>query len=123
MNAEPLPSSGPNESIVRILTVGVVISFTLLLAGMIWTVVLPLAGRVAPSPTVRAPGTGMIHGNVLLLVVGLLVLMATPVLRIAAALWSFARSGDRRYTRISAFVLLVVAASAILSLLHAAGGK
>src|SRR5690349_707990 len=119
----PVPNNDPNELIARILTFGVTVSFVLLLAGLVWTVALPLTGRAAPGPTIRNPATGAIHGNVALLAAGLLVLMATPVLRVLAAIWSFARKGDRRYTRISGFVLLMVAASAVLSLLHVAGGK
>jgi len=100
--------ASPEDLIVRTLRTGVGVSFALLLAGFAWTVGLALAGRV-PPPTVR--DAGGVHGNVMLLLAGLLVLMATPILRILAAWHAFSREGDRRFARLALAVLAIVLAS------------
>jgi uncharacterized membrane protein len=46
-----------------------------------------------------------------LIQLGLLLLIATPVARVAASLVAFLRQGDRIYTAVTAFVLLVLVAS------------
>jgi len=46
-----------------------------------------------------------------LIQLGLLLLIATPVARVAASLVAFLRQRDRIYTAVTAFVLLVLVAS------------
>ncbi len=46
---------------------------------------------------------------------GLLALMATPILRVVMAIYQFWREGDRRYTLVSAGVLAVLAVSLFLA--------
>src|SRR5207302_8295999 len=89
------PSADPNALISTTLKAGVSLSFVLLLAGIVWTALIPAApGQPAIA---RDAATGVIHWNVVLLLAGLLVLMATPVLRIVTALWYFTKAGERRY--------------------------
>ncbi|HXG24120.1 MAG TPA: DUF1634 domain-containing protein [Chthonomonadales bacterium] len=104
-----------NAQIVRTLRAGVRISFTLLLAGLFWTVVAAIIAGEMPPVKPRAGDKP--PGNVTLLYAGLLVLMATPILRILVALRSFYHMGDRRFTRITAIVLIVVVASILLSVI------
>lgn len=109
------PSHDPSLLIARTLHAGGLLSFALLLAGLLWTLALALIGGATPPSTLRDTATGALHGNVLLLHAGLLALIATPVLRVLVAFWAFAHSNDRRYMRISALVLLVVLASTLLA--------
>jgi uncharacterized membrane protein len=46
---------------------------------------------------------------------GLVILMLTPILRVGMALYQFWREGDRRYTWVSAGVLLVLLVSLFLA--------
>jgi uncharacterized membrane protein len=45
--------------------------------------------------------------------VGLLVLLATPVARVAFMAWAFVREGDRLYAAVAAIVLTILLVSAI----------
>jgi uncharacterized membrane protein len=108
----------PNALISGTLKAGVAISFTLLLIGLLWTVEIMVTGGQAPAPVAQDPVSGAVRGNVVALLAGLLVLMATPVLRIVAALWYFEAARDRRYAFISATVLFIVLASILLSLIQ-----
>lgn len=107
----------PNLTIAAILKLGVAISFVLLLTGLVWTIVLIVAGGKAPPPQARNLTTGALHPNVLLIEAGLLALMATPVMRVVAAGWLFHRAGETRYAWISIVVLSIVLGSILLSLL------
>jgi uncharacterized membrane protein len=109
---------GPNEAVVLTLKVGVAVSFTLLLAGLLWTLALSLPSGKMPAQTVRDPNSGMLYPNTLLLHAGLLALMATPILRVIAALRYFWLHRDARYSLISAAVLLVILASILISIFH-----
>lgn len=106
----------PNALISSTLRSGVGVSFMLLLAGLAWTIVAPGAG--AHGPVARNPVTGAIHGNVVLLLAGLMALMATPIMRIFAALWYFSGTGEKRYARACAFVLAGLASGVVISLLQ-----
>lgn len=108
-----------NTQIVRTLRAGVRISFALLLAGLVWTIIAAvIAGEMPP---LKPQAGDKPPGNVALLYAGLLVLMATPILRILVALRSFYHMGDRRFTRVAAIVLIVVVVSILLSVFRLAG--
>lgn len=105
--------------IVRTLRTGVWISFALLLTGLVWTIVAAIIAGETPPLKPRAGDKP--PGNVVLLYAGLLVLMATPILRILVALRSFYHIGDRRFTHVTMIVLIVVVASILLSVFHLSG--
>ncbi len=70
--------------------------------------------RGVPAP-LRHP-SGIMHQSVTwhgrgLIQLGLLVLVATPVARVALSLYAFARQGDRTYVVVSLIVLAVLAYS------------
>lgn len=115
---EATEKSGPNEAVVLTLKVGVALSFSLLLLGLLWTLALSLPSGKTPAQTVRDPSTGALYPNTLLLHAGLLTLMATPILRVIASLQHFWLHRDARYTLISAAVLLVILVSILISIFH-----
>jgi uncharacterized membrane protein len=108
-----------NVQIVRTLRTGVRVSFALLLVGLVWTIT--AAVITGDTPSLKPLAGGKPPGNVMLLYAGLLVLMATPIVRILVALISFYRMHDYRFLRITAVVLVVVVASILLSVFHLAG--
>jgi uncharacterized membrane protein len=116
---EDLAPDPINESLARSLMLGIVVSFPLLLAGLIWTIIQGiLAGRI-PMPATFDGQTGRLHYNVALLLAGLLALLATPLLRLVAAIWCFHRMGERRYMRIAGAVLIIVLSSVLVTLTQA----
>jgi uncharacterized membrane protein len=85
----------------RLLLAGVATAAALLFVGLVLSVV-----RVAP----RAAGD--------LLNAGLIVLMATPILRVVVSLAEYMRMRDWFFVLITLVVLLVLCASVILALLQ-----
>lgn len=111
---------GPDESIIRkteliisgVLRFGVLLSVAIILVGIAWFYGLRLAGLL-PHPTFPVTLPGVVHGilaaNPLAVVVlGLLVLLATPVLRVAVSIVAFAIEEDRTYVIITCIVLAVL---------------
>ena len=120
----PARTATVQRLISRLLRVGVVTSMVLVLVGIAVTFVehpryvtngKSLAHlRHAPSSfphTLGAvlDGVGAGHGPAIVML-GLIVLVATPVLRVALSMVVFAFEGDRRFIAITAFVLLVLVA-------------
>jgi uncharacterized membrane protein len=112
-------SSAVNELLARSLMLGIMVSFPLLTAGLIWTIVQGFLDGRTPAPSTFDGQTGRLHYNVALLLAGLLALLATPLLRLAAAIWHFYRIGDRRYMRIAGAVLIIVLSSVLVTLTQA----
>jgi uncharacterized membrane protein len=71
---------------------------------------------VKPFPTsLPAVWSGLAHGDPLAIIaLGLLLLLATPVVRVAVSIVAFALEGDRRYVIITTLVLLILIASFVL---------
>jgi uncharacterized membrane protein len=78
----------------RLLRIGVAASMTLVVAGMVIGVISPLGHDVA--------------------MLGLLLLIATPVLRVAMSIYVFARERDTTYVVITTLVLLLLILSFVL---------
>ena len=129
MNSPPYTSSAEADhklevAIGMMLRVGVSIAAAVILVGGL----LYLRHGGAPAPdyrhfdaapqealSVRGILTGVRHGSSLgIIQLGVLLLIATPVLRVLLALAGFALEGDRLYTWISAVVLGIL----LFSLLH-----
>ena len=116
-NVTPL---GPDESIIRkteliisgVLRGGVLLSVAVILGGIAWFYGLRFAGML-PHPTfpdtLQAVVGGVLTGNPLAVVVlGLLILLATPVLRVAVSVIAFALEEDRTYVIITSLVLAIL---------------
>lgn len=120
----PESSSGGRDALLRqaeLIISGVLRSGVLLSAGIIAVgVVLFYAkylstGGVSDHPyprTLGDVGTGLAHGDPLAIIaLGLLVLLATPVLRVAVSIVTFAIERDWLFTAITALVLLILLVS------------
>lgn len=74
----------------------------------------PTAGSAFPH-TLASVLQGVLHGEPLAIIaLGLLVLLATPVIRVLVSIVAFLLEGDRLYAVITALVLLILVASFIL---------
>ena len=97
-----------------VLLAGIAISVALMAAGLVVGV---LKGGGIPRgvvPLADLPGAVRSLSAAALLSLGLIVLIATPFVRVAGSLIAFAREGDRRYVGITAVVLAVMCASVLL---------
>ncbi|HET8996990.1 MAG TPA: TSUP family transporter [Acetobacteraceae bacterium] len=111
---------GPDDSLIRkteliisgVLRGGVLLSVAVILGGIAWFYALRFAGAL-PHPTfpdtLPAVWQGLKMANPLAIVVlGLLILLATPVLRVAVSIVAFALEEDRTYVIITALVLAIL---------------
>jgi uncharacterized membrane protein len=103
-----------NEVVHRMLIVGLVLSTCLMLLGLALDVLLQ---RIPPT---TVPALGEVLGRIAalrpsgFLAAGLLVLIATPVLRVIGSVLAFAYERDWVYTGITLLVLLIVTVSVLL---------
>jgi len=93
---------------------GVLLSAAIIMLGVVLLFAHILLGHRAPV-TYQIPRTaasvlqGVLQGDpVSVIALGLLVLLATPVVRVGVSLVTFALEGDRLYTAITALVLLIL---------------
>lgn len=98
---------------------GVLLSAAIILVGVVLYLFFdpaaatsgPIGSRPAPS-TLGDVGAGLARGDPLAVIaLGLLVLLATPVLRVAVSIVTFALERDRRFVAITSLVLLILVAS------------
>ncbi len=142
-NTPPLPGGDARvaqmETIISaVLRYGVLLSFAILVAGVALLFVEDRTGYTgahlrghgalssltnyhAVSQNVRWPTTpgetmtGLAHGQPFAIIaLGLLVLIATPVLRVAASVVTFLWERDRLYAAITAYVLAVLLVSFVI---------
>ncbi|HEY1806110.1 MAG TPA: DUF1634 domain-containing protein [Terracidiphilus sp.] len=107
----------------RLLQIGVLIAAATVFAGGVLYLTQGQRGRVdfrnfTPDSSDLHSFAGIVHSAVHfqslgLIQLGLLLLIATPVARVAMAVVGFALERDRLYTVVSLIVLLVLAASLI----------
>ena len=112
-----MSSTGPYRWIAGTLRWGSYLSALLLAVGVVWVALDPSVPiQVGPGMPVGVLGEQLATGNpYALMQLGLLVLLATPLLRVVVAAGSFWRIRERRYTVVALLVLLSVAASVWLS--------
>jgi uncharacterized membrane protein len=113
--APPAHVMDPLERTVqRVLQAGVTLSFALMAAGIVLDVVLgeSLTPHVVP---LREVGAGLAGPDpAAYLSLGIIVLIATPFVRVAGSLVAFVLLRDRRYAVVTAVVLAVMCVSVVL---------
>ncbi len=98
----------------RVLVVGVALSVALMTAGLVLGVV---DRRGLPAHVVSLGGLPSALGSLdpaAYLSLGVMVLIATPFVRVAGSIVAFAREHDRRYVLITTIVLVVMCLSVAL---------
>ena len=104
----------------NVLRGGVLLSAGVILLGVVIFYARSAAGGHTlsdkPFPSsLAAVGHGLTVGDPLAIIaLGLLILLATPVARVAVSIVAFALEGDRRYVVITTLVLLILLASFVL---------
>ena len=122
------PHASDRESLVRraeliisgVLRGGVVLSAAIILLGVaLYYLRTPRANPAIAQPdpfphSFPAILTGLAHADGLAIIaLGLLILLATPVIRVAVSIVAFALEGDRLYVAITTLVLLILVVSFI----------
>ncbi len=94
---------------------GVLLSIGVILVGVVYGYVLPLLGHAASSTfpdTLPGVIAGLEAGRPMAIIsAGLLILVATPVIRVAVSIAAFAIESDRTYVLITALVLAILLVS------------
>jgi uncharacterized membrane protein len=111
-------SSDLDRTIARLLTGGTYLSVGLLAVGVV-LMVTSGTSPLAPAPTLdisQIPSQIVSLQPTGFLWLGLMVAIATPLARVAAAIVGYLRAGERRMALIGAGILLVVTIGVILGL-------
>lgn len=91
---------------------GVLLSVAVILGGLIYLYALKFTGNLHNSTypdTLRDLFSGLTRGDPLsVIVLGLMILLATPVVRVAVSIAAFAIEEDRTYVLITSLVLLIL---------------
>lgn len=113
--APPVHVMDPVERTIHlVLLAGIAVSVALMVAGLALGL---LKGDGIPRGVVSLadlPGAVRALSPAAFLSLGLIVLIATPFVRVAGSLVAFARERDRRYVVVTAVVLAVMCASVLL---------
>jgi len=127
MNQPPMPTPPAKGDLERrlaiVLNVCTWASAAIISAGLIWLIAVQPGQRpaLATFDTAAAtPTTSLLrppYGPLTLVVVGVLLLVATPALRVAFLLISFLAARDRLYVALSA-VVLVILTLGMLGIVH-----
>jgi uncharacterized membrane protein len=105
--------------IARILAVGTRIAVALLAIGSVLLVIggtSPLADGWPPLDVASLPAGLVALEPAAFLWLGLIVTIATPLVRVAASTWSFGRAGEPRMAALGAAVLVVIALAIVAGL-------
>jgi uncharacterized membrane protein len=105
-----------NRVIHRMLILGLILSATVLLAGLVLKTIAP---QPVPSKalSVQQVLVGLRTGSpASFFSLGILLLIATPVLRVVGSLFEFVATRDWRYAFVTSLVLLILALSAFVGI-------
>jgi uncharacterized membrane protein len=109
-------SAGVEARIARLLTIGTRLSISLLAIGSLLLVASgtsPLASAWPPLDIRALPAGLLALDPEAFLWLGLLVVIATPLLRVMAATFGFARAGEPRMVLLGVAVLVVIALAVV----------
>lgn len=96
-----------NRRVRQVLVAGMLSSMILLCAGLLWYAVAPSGSEVTLGP-VEAVEAVLEGDPIGLIDLGILFLIATPLLRILTTMAVFAQGGEWRFTLVSLAVLIVI---------------
>lgn len=118
---DPSRESGLNETIGRILQVGIILSASLIAIGLVLMVAAPPSGAPATLQGALSSRFGGSNlgtsawlsgvsrgGGLSFLQLGTLVLLATPLVRVGASVLLFLRVGDTLYVGVTLLVLVML---------------
>ena len=97
-----------------VLVTGMVLSFSIMLIGLVMYAINPTDGTTLSLDKIA---DGIAHGNPIAVIdLGIVILIATPLVRIMAAGITFGLEGDYRFVGISIFVLAMILLAVFIKL-------
>ena len=109
-----MASERMNRTMYRVLVTGMVLSFTIMIIGLLLYAITPTEGTTLPLDKVLE---GILRGNPIAVIdLGIVVLIATPLVRIIAASITFGAEKDYRFVGISLFVLAMIVLAVFVKL-------
>lgn len=103
-----------NRTMYLVLVTGMVLSFTIMVAGLVLYALSPTEGTTLPIDRIL---DGIVHGNPIAVIdLGILLLIATPLVRIIAAGATFGLERDYRFLGIAVFVLAMIVLAIFIKL-------
>jgi uncharacterized membrane protein len=107
------PDAALNRHVSLVLQVGMLSSLALLIIGLVWYALAPSGTDFTMGPAEAFKAT--ISGDpVGLICLGIMLLIATPLLRILVTLGTFLKLRDWKFVAISLTVLLVIATAILI---------
>lgn len=97
--------------IAGILRAGLAVSLTLMIAAVAWALA---EGRAVQAPRLRPSDIAAAHGPDALALVAVVVLAATPAVRVVALVVLWTKQGDRRFAFVAATVAAVLTVASLL---------
>jgi uncharacterized membrane protein len=118
-SADGVPSDttdgGLYRGVQRTLAGGMILSFGLMGAGLLWQLADPHPNPEQVVPLDRLGGELLAGNPLALLDLGILVLLGIPAVHLTVAAISFGRQGDRRYLMLALLVLVLLGVGAALA--------
>jgi uncharacterized membrane protein len=101
-----MASERMNRTMYLVLVTGMVLSFSFMIIGLLMYAINPTEGTTLPLDQIL---DGIVHGNpIAVLDLGIVLLIATPMVRIVAAGITFGIEKDYRFVGIAVFVLAMI---------------
>jgi uncharacterized membrane protein len=95
-----------NRTMYLVLVTGMVTSFSVMVIGLVMYSVNPTEGTTLPLDKIL---DGIVHGNPIAVIdLGIVLLIATPMVRIIAAGMAFGLEKDYRFVGIAVFVMAMI---------------
>jgi uncharacterized membrane protein len=109
-----MASQRMNRTMYLVLVTGLVLSFSVMIIGLAMYAVTPTEGSTLPLDKIL---DGIVHGNPIAVIdLGIVILIATPLVRIIAAGITFGLERDYRFLGVSIFVLAMIVLAVFIKL-------
>jgi uncharacterized membrane protein len=103
-----------NRTMYLVLVTGMVLSFSIMVIGLLMYAVSPTEGTTLPIDKIL---DGIVHGNPIAVIdLGIVLLIATPLVRIIAAGITFGLEKEYRFLGIALFVLAMIVLAIFIKL-------
>ena len=109
-----MASQRMNRTMYLVLVSGMVLSFSIMILGLVMYAMNPTEGTTLPLDQIF---DGIVQGNPIAVIdLGIVILIATPLIRIIAAGITFGLEKDYRFVGIAAFVLAMIILAVFIKL-------
>jgi uncharacterized membrane protein len=109
-----MSSERMNRTVYLVLVTGMILSFSIMIIGLVMYAITPTEGTALPLDKIAE---GVMHGSPIAIIdLGIVILIATPFVRVMAAGMTFGLERDYRFVGISIFVLAMIILAVLVKL-------